>query len=81
MKRLSRVNKTDDVCSRNIEALSSSHCCCGKAVSTQPECVCTCSLSHPACNGHASYWHLWPTLFYNIFSHYRINGTNFEKRY
>jgi hypothetical protein len=56
--------------------------------------VCVCSLRYPARNAHAPYghlWyparnahapygHLWPVLFYNIFSHYLINGTIFEKK-
>jgi hypothetical protein len=53
------------------------HCCSGKAVSiTYSECVC--SLSHPACNAHVPYCHLWPVWLYNIFPHYLTNGTNFE---
>ena len=42
--------------------------------------VCVCSLRYPACNAHAPYLHLWPVPFYNIFPHYLINGTIFEKR-
>ena len=30
--------------------------------------VCVCSLRYPACNAHASYFHLWSTLLHNIFS-------------
>ena len=41
--------------------------------------ICVYSLSHPACNAHASYCHLWPVRLYNIFSHCLINGTGFEK--
>jgi hypothetical protein len=37
--------------------------------------VCVCNLIYPACNAHASYCHLWPVPFYNIFSHYLINVT------
>ena len=43
--------------------------------------VCICSLSYPACNGDAPYCHLWAAQLYNIFSHYLVNGTIFEKNY
>ena len=42
--------------------------------------VCICSLRYPACNAHAPCCHLWPALLYNIFPHYLINGTIFEKK-
>jgi hypothetical protein len=42
--------------------------------------VYVCSLSYPACNTHAPYCHLWPAPLYNIFPHYLINGTIFEKK-
>ena len=42
--------------------------------------VCVCSLRHPARNAHAPYCHLWPAPLYDIFPHYLINGTIFEKR-
>jgi hypothetical protein len=42
--------------------------------------VWVCSLRYPACNAHASYCHLCPAPLYNIFSHYLINGTIFEKK-
>ena len=29
---------------------------------------------------HAQYCHLWPVPVYNIFAHYHINGTIFEKK-
>ena len=55
------------------------HCCSGKAILiTQPECIC--SLSYPACNAHAPYWHLWPAPLYIIFPYYLINGTIIEKK-
>jgi hypothetical protein len=41
--------------------------------------VCVCSLSYPACNARAPYCHLWSTPLYNIFPHYLINSTIFEK--
>ena len=39
-----------------------------------------CSLRYPACNAHAPYCHLWPVPLYNIFPHYLINSTIFEKK-
>jgi hypothetical protein len=38
------------------------------------------SLMYPACNAQASYCHLWPVRLYNIFPHYLINGTIFERK-
>jgi len=43
-------------------------------------CVCVCSLSQPPCKARAPYCHLWPAPLYNIFPHYLINGTVFEKK-
>ena len=44
--------------------------------------VCVCSLSYPACHGHATYCHLWPFRLYNIIPHCLISGTIFgEKKY
>ena len=40
--------------------------------------VSVCSLRYPARNAHAH--HLWPVQLYNIFTHYLINGTIFEKK-
>jgi len=42
--------------------------------------VCVCSLRFPARNAHAPYCHLWHAPLYNIFPHYFINGTIFEKK-
>jgi hypothetical protein len=42
--------------------------------------VCICSLRFPACNARAPYCHLWPAPLYNIFPHYLINLTIFEKK-
>jgi hypothetical protein len=39
-----------------------------------------CSLRYPACNAHASYYHLWPSPHYKRFPHYLINGKIFEKK-
>jgi hypothetical protein len=41
-------------------------------------CVCVYSLSCPACYAHAH--HLWSARLYNIFQHYLINDTIFEKK-
>jgi len=43
-------------------------------------CVCVRSLSYPACNSHTLYCHLLPAQLYNIFPHYLINVTIFEKQ-
>jgi len=42
--------------------------------------VCVFSLRYPACNAHAPYCHSYPARLYDIFSHYLINGTIFEKK-
>ena len=42
--------------------------------------LCICSLSHPACNAHASCCHLWPAGLWDIFSLYLTNVTIFEKK-
>jgi hypothetical protein len=42
--------------------------------------VCVCSLRYPACNAHAPYCHLWPARLYNIFPHYLIKDTIFERK-
>jgi hypothetical protein len=48
-----------------------------KAVSIiYPECV----FLTLACNARAPYCHLWPVRPYNIFPHYLISGTIFERR-
>jgi hypothetical protein len=41
--------------------------------------VCVCSLGYPICIVHAPYCYMWPARLYNIFPHYHINGTIFEK--
>ena len=41
--------------------------------------MCVCSLRYPACNAHAPYCHLWAVRLYNIFAHYLLNGTIFER--
>ena len=55
------------------------HCYSGKAVSVT-YCECVCSLSYPASNAFAPYCHMWPAPLYNIFPHYLINDTIFEKK-
>jgi len=47
-------NKTGNVL--NIEARSSNHCCCGKAISITYSELCVCSLSYPTCKAHAPYY-------------------------
>jgi hypothetical protein len=42
--------------------------------------VCVCSFRYPSCNAHAPCCHLWPVRIYNIFPHYLINGTIFERK-
>jgi len=42
--------------------------------------VCICSLRYPLCNAHAPNCHLWPASLYNIFPHFLINGTIFERK-
>jgi len=44
------------------------------------DCVCVFSLRYTACNAHAQYCQLWPAPLYNIFPHYLIHGTTFEKK-
>ena len=36
------------------------------------------TFSHPACNSHAPYFHLWPVRLCYIFPHYLIKGTVFR---
>jgi len=42
--------------------------------------VCVFSTRLPACNAHASYFHLWSAPLYNIFPHYLTNGRTFGKK-
>jgi hypothetical protein len=44
--------------------------------------VCICIPRYPACSAHAHapYCQMWRTRLRNIFPHYRINGTIFEKK-
>jgi hypothetical protein len=65
---------------RNTESRSCNHCCCGKSSKCYIFWVCVCSLSYPSRNARAPYYHLWPARLYNIFPHYLINGTIFEKK-
>ena len=48
-----------------------------KSIQCYITCVCICSVRYPACYTHAPYW---PAPLYNIFPHYLINGTIFEKK-
>jgi hypothetical protein len=43
--------------------------------------VSVCCLRYSECNAHASYSHLCPAMLYNIFSHYLLNDTIFEKKW
>ena len=42
--------------------------------------MCVCSLWYPTCNTRTPLCHLWPVWLHNIFTHYLINGTIFEKK-
>jgi len=42
--------------------------------------VCVRILRHPEYNAHAPYCHLWSARPYNIFTHYLIKDTIFEKK-
>jgi hypothetical protein len=46
---------------------------------TQPDCVCICSIGHPACNTHAPYFHLWPAPVYDMFSTLSHKRHDFRK--
>jgi len=50
------------------ELILKDNCCRGKAISITYS-ACVCSLSYPACNAHAPYYHLWPAPLYSIFPH------------
>ena len=39
-----------------------------------------CSLTYAATNARAPYCHLWPGQLYNVFPHYLLNSTIFEKK-
>jgi len=58
-------------------------CVCGVCVVCVCMCVCVYVCVFAALgihNSHAPYCHLWPAPLYNIFPHFRINGTIFEKK-
>jgi hypothetical protein len=61
----------------DAEVRSCNHCCGGKAISVrQLECVFVAlGIKHAM-----PYCHLWPASVYNIYSHYLITGTIFEKK-
>jgi len=42
--------------------------------------ICICSLMYPVCKVHAPYCHACLVPLYNIFPHYLISGTIFEKK-
>ena len=56
------------------------HCCSGKQWVLHKMSVCICSRRHPAWKVHAPFYYLLSALLYNIFPHYLINGTIFEKK-
>jgi hypothetical protein len=58
---------------------------CNHSTSAKPICVnpswgCVCSLTYPVCNVHVPYCHPWPVRLNNIFPHYLINATIFQKK-
>jgi len=59
-----------------FEACSCNHC--SGAISITCEYVC--SFGYLARNARAPNCHLWPSRLCNIFLHYLINGTIFEKK-
>jgi hypothetical protein len=77
-----RNNKQDWQCTykRNIEARSCNQCYSGKEIHITYSELRVCSLRYQACYAHAQYCHLCPAPLYNIFPHYLINGTIFEKK-
>jgi hypothetical protein len=42
--------------------------------------VCICSIRYPMCHAHAPYCQMWPAPLCNIFPHFLINDTIFEKK-
>jgi hypothetical protein len=73
-------NKTGNVrIKRNIEPLSRSHCCRGKAISiTYSECVFVTLVIQHAMRMRRII--LWPVWLYHIFTQYLINGTILGKK-
>jgi len=61
---------------RNIEARSCNHCCTVKSNKYYIFYVCVCSLRY----AHTTYGHTWSAPRYNIFPHYVIKGTVFERK-
>ena len=61
---------------RKFEACSCNHFSGALSIT----CESVCSFRHPARNARAPNCHLWPSQLYNIFLHYLINGTIFEKK-
>jgi len=64
----------------NNEALSCNFCRSWKSITINIIWLCVRSLKCPACNVHASYFHLCPASLYNIFLYYLINAKIFEKK-
>ena len=66
---------------RNMKARSRSQSCRGKAINRYYVFWgCACSLKYPACNMHAPCRYVRPARLNNIFPHYLLNGTIFEKK-
>jgi hypothetical protein len=53
---------------------------CERERERERESKCEYSLSYPARNKHAPYCRLRPATLHNIFPHYLIKGTIFEKK-
>ena len=71
-----KITKQEKCLQRKTEMRSCNHCYRGKAMNiTYSE-----SVSVALIIQHAPYCRLWPVRPYNIFPHYLINGTIFEKK-
>jgi hypothetical protein len=67
---------------RNNEARACNHCCTGKAINIMYcECVSLALvINHAMLMRHIVVCACLPVRFYNIFTRYLTNGTNFEKK-
>ena len=80
IRRINCINTTSGICHSVSVAVS---CAVRKGKLSNKYYVFwayVCGLMHPAHNAHVPYCHLWPVLLYNIFPHYLIKGTVFEKQ-
>jgi len=72
-----KMTKQEKCIHRKIEMRSYNHRYRGKAMNTAySECVSVALIMQ-----HSPYCSLWPVRLYNIFPHYLINGTIFEKNF